>query len=64
VDAVLKKGTKRGQFPRDGTLLESLVMQKADEFADGGVRDVAESRRLQTGRREKQYELLKVLAIV
>jgi hypothetical protein len=39
-------------------------MQVADEFADGGVGDAAQSRRFETGRGEIGYELGEVLAIV
>jgi len=38
-DAVLEKGAERGQFAGDRAFLKMLVVQIADEFADGVVRD-------------------------
>ena len=42
-DAIFEEGAERGEFPSNGAFLEMVVVQVADKFANGIVRDGSES---------------------
>ena len=63
-DAIFEKGAERGEFARDGTFLQMVVVEVADEFADGVVGDGVECGRLEAGRGEVGEELAEVLAVI
>jgi hypothetical protein len=63
-DTVFEKRAEGSKLARDGTFLKAVVVEVADEFADGGVCDGAEGRRVKTGWRKVGDELAEVLAII
>jgi hypothetical protein len=63
-DAVFEEGAEGGEFTSNGAFLKTVVVQVADEFADGVVRNGGESGRLEAGRGEIVEELAEVFAVV
>src|SRR6266576_5222371 len=43
-DTILEERAQSGKLPRNGTLLEAVIMEMRDEFANHRVRDASESR--------------------
>ena len=63
-DAIFEEGAEGGEFARDGTFLQAVVVQVADEFSDSVVRDGGESGWLEAGGGEIVEELGEVFAVV
>src|SRR6266403_1233621 len=63
-DAVFEKRTQRRKLSRDGTLLETMVVQVTDELTDHGMGDRTECGRLGRRRRKIRKKLVEVSSVV
>ena len=63
-NTIFEERAEGGEFARDGTFLQAVIVEVADEFADGVMRNSGESRSFEAGRGKIVEELAEVFAVV